>query len=306
MTFPGYEANLAFIYDATPETWDKMMCAAATDSSATIRSCCTCHEARYCPFDLGQRQSQDAYCSGGHCAADDENCKQLAAGCGVSVWAAWDESQWHACSETDILSGKCGMCKQPLWCDSGRNETFGWAGAIKDADAWWREFGYADGGGNGITNVGTGLALHGAQAWRQAYRQHARFFGARQCVWKRSQKQQFVDTVRKVASVYTIEGYSRDEPGMWNEVNMYYGPNDSETAEVMWRNLLGLVYIRGGAPIDKARIFQLRDHFRQLGREVPVFELGMEQWGKLEHWDPHGEIKLQSRPFNLELLAREQ
>ena len=289
MTFPDYDANLAFVYDASPEVWGKMMCAAVTDSSATTRSCCTCYETRFCPFYEGGSltRTDSGYCNAGHCAANDENCKQLAAGCGVSVWAAWDESQWHTCSEADIATAKSDMCKQPLWCDDGAN-TFGWSPGIKDAEAWWREFGYADGRGNGITN--------GDWWWDR------QFFGARQCMWKRSQKQQFVDTVRKAASVYKVQGYSRDEPGLWNEVNMYYGPDDTETAAVMWRNLIGLVYIRDGIPIDKTRLFQLRDHFRQLGREVPIFKLGMERWGDLDNWDLHTNIDLTADPFSLELL----
>mmetsp|Transcript_30269 Transcript_30269/g.88557 ORF Transcript_30269/g.88557 Transcript_30269/m.88557 type:complete len:92 (+) Transcript_30269:837-1112(+) len=89
---------------------------------------------------------------------------------------------------------------------------------------------------------------------------------------------------------------------MWNEVNMYYGPGDGDAAGVMWRNLLGLVHIRGGTDRDRQHLRQLRDHFQRLGRQVPVFELTMEPWGSLESWDDREDIDLRAEPFKLREL----
>ena len=68
---------------------------------------------------------------------------------------------------------------------------------------------------------------------------------------------------------------------------------------------MGWFIFEMGDDLDKHRIFQLRDHFRQLGHEVPAFILGMEQWVKLEYWDPNSNIVLDNDPFSLELLNDE-
>lgn len=135
MTFPYYSSNIAFVYDANPEVWQKMMCAATTDSSATTRACCACYDERFCPFANGGQLSKtdSGYCNGGHCADDDENCKQLAAGCGVSVWAASHKSQWNQCTEEQIARGQCALCREPLWCDDGDNP-LGFHGSINTSD----------------------------------------------------------------------------------------------------------------------------------------------------------------------------
>jgi len=286
MTFPYYEAHVAFVYDANPEVWQKMMCAAVADSSSTTRSCCACYDERFCPFppwsDISQEDS--GYCNNGACRDDDENCKQLAAGCGVSVWTASSEEQWGQCNEESISSGTCAMCKQPLWCDDGVNPFgYGATGGIKDANAWWKEFGRSDGAGN----------WGGERDWAR------QFFGARQCKWKRTQQQQFVDTVRLASNKYKTEGYSRDDPGMWNEVNMYYGPEDTHTEDVMWRNLLGIVYLHDGEDIDRERMFQLKDHFTALGHTVPMFSMFMDPWGDLTHWDLNTDIDITGPRYQL-------
>eukprot|EP00966_Prymnesium_polylepis_P098976 2291976-Prymnesium_polylepis.1 len=45
--YPGWYSSVGFFYEATPEVWGKMQCAATTDSSSTTRACCTCNEQRY-------------------------------------------------------------------------------------------------------------------------------------------------------------------------------------------------------------------------------------------------------------------
>jgi len=285
MTFPNYNANIALVYDASPEVWQKMMCSATTDSSATTRACCACYDERFCPFPPGGKISttDSGYCNGGHCADDEETCKQLAAGCGVSTWAASDEGQWGQCTEESIGTGQCNMCTQPLWCDDGDN-TFGYGSAIKTGQQWWDRFGYNDGGDNWGGNGG----------WTR------QFFGAKQCLWKRDQKEQFRDSIRIAMRNYQEQGYSRSEPGMWNEVNIYYGPDDHDTEAVMWRNLLGILYIRGGNGDDEQNVGRLRDHWREHGSEVPLFIMNMENWGELDHWKFDEDTNLDAEEWDLD------
>ena len=45
--YPGFYSSVGFAYEAVPEVWTKMQCAAASDSSSTTRACCTCNEQRF-------------------------------------------------------------------------------------------------------------------------------------------------------------------------------------------------------------------------------------------------------------------
>lgn len=281
---PGFYSSVGFVYAATSEVWDRMQCATTTDSSSTLRACCTCNEKRFCPFPNGGQLgvNDSGYCHG-PCGRGDQQCKQLAAGCGVSVVDA--SRNWGAqqCSESAIAHGQCNLCRHPLWCDDKNG--FGFNGAIKTDDDWWNMFGNSDGG---------------------AYK------GSRQCSWKPSQKQQFVATVRRRAIEQQRRGFDIDAPGGWNEVNMYVGPNDNDAAGVMWSNLKGLMFVRGGGDedpqnsfgteLDRTRLRQIRDHWRGYGVEVPIFELTMEHWSKYDHWNANSPIILSNEPFSLEYM----
>lgn len=290
-THPGYDSHVAFIYDASPEVWQKMMCLSVADSSTTTRSCCACYEERFCPFAPGSpisRSNDSGYCHQGACTESDEVCRQLAAGCGFSVWSISNDDAWKDgwCSEEVIASGQCDLCTQPAWCDDGGNSDFGYNSSIKGPQAWWGEFGYND----GRDNVG------------KINDMRIPFFGAKQCKWKRSQKEQFIDTVRLTCSQYQNEGYSTSEPGIWNEVTMYYGPDDTEAEALMWRNLLGVALLRDGPEesMDTERVRRLKDHFEAQGHEIPFFALSMEPWGSLEEWDFDHDIDITAEPFNLQ------
>ncbi|KAL1507971.1 hypothetical protein AB1Y20_007575 [Prymnesium parvum] len=279
IAFPGFYSSVGLLYDPQPEVWDQVQCTSTTDSSTTTRSCCTCKEERYCPFqDVGSR-IDSGYCHG-PCRPDDNLCRQLAAGCGVSVADAhfnWGEER---CSQGEILGGTCDLCRQPLWCDDANG--FGFNGSIKGPEEWWDMFGYRDGG----------------------------FFkGSRQCKWKPSQMKQWIGSMRERYLRIKKHGYNRDEPGLWNEVNIY---SDFASASVMMRNLLGLVFIRGGGDedpwhssgteLDRTRLREIRDHWRTLGVEVPIFELSLEHWSELKHWNTSGTVDLTSKEFNLQYM----
>eukprot|EP00966_Prymnesium_polylepis_P098977 2291976-Prymnesium_polylepis.2 len=81
--------------------------------------------------------TDNGYCHG-PCGANDQRCKELAAGCGASV--ADVSSNWGSqrCSEWDIAQGECDLCMQALWCDDSNG--FGFNGAIKTANAWMDAF----------------------------------------------------------------------------------------------------------------------------------------------------------------------
>ena len=39
-----------------------------------------------------------------------------------------------------------------------------------------------------------------------------------------------------------------------------------------------------------------------LRAQVPIFELTVERWSRLDHWDPDDFIDLSDEPFNLEYM----
>ena len=189
------------------------------------------------------------------------------------------------CSEWDIAHGQCNLCREPLWCNAEGSSSFGFNGAVQGDDDWWEMFGTSDGG---------------------------LFKGSRQCKWKPSQQQEFIGSIRRRAREQQWHGFDLDAPGMWNEVNMYVGPNDGDAAGVMWRNLLGLVFIRGGGDedpessygtdLDRSRLRQVRDRWRSLGVEVPIFELTMERWSRLDHWNSDDETDLSDDWWGLDYM----
>ena len=73
----------------------------------------------------------------------------------------------------DVKEGNCDMCRQPYWCvDEDVNTTNvagGYYGQVTTVDAWLDAFWDRDGG---------------------------RAYGARQCRYKRSQRDLFVQTIR--------------------------------------------------------------------------------------------------------------
>ena len=151
--------------------------------------------------------------------------------------------------------------------------------------------------------------------WREfGVRDNGAFKGVRQCKWKPSQKDAFVASQRKSVHkmIKEYDDYDGGDANLWNEVNMYVGPHGEEK-EVMWRNLAGLLFVRGPSGViggyggqqsmgndeDRERLRKLRDHWRSLGKEVPIYELTMEKWAEAAHWDMEKRIDLGDAPFNL-------
>ena len=71
------------------------------------------------------------------------------------------------------------------------------------------------------------------------------------------------------------------------------------------RNLIGLLYLRtSGNDDDLANVRRLHEHWRQLGRDVPMFAVNAEPLDRVEHWTPEGSVDLRQWPYGLEQLLR--
>ena len=89
---------------------------------------------------------------------------------------------------------------------------------------------------------------------------------------------------------------------LWNEVNLYVGPNDGGVQRVLADNLLGLLYVRNyGNEQELSQLRQLRDHLSQFGKPVQIFALTTEPNHDIETWD--GElVDLLAWPYSLEII----
>ena len=127
--------------------------------------------------------------------------------------------------------------------------------------------------------------------------------GVRQCKWKRSQKQTFVDTMRAHYTQRQSEGLNDWFFGtLWNEVNLYVGPGDGGIEQTMWDSLIGLVFVRNtGNDDDLQRMRALAAHIKTLGRDVPMFAVsaGLDC---LKWWDQDTTINLLDEPYSLEQI----
>jgi hypothetical protein len=180
----------------------------------STRVCCTCDDPFNCPWGL--QHNERTYCSA---ACHDETCQQLAAGCSVSLFDlsgqanggdghGWvgrrDQTNWgrSRCNEWDVRNGECGVCREPYWCDDHANPF----GAITTARRWADVFFDADGG---------------------------RALGARQCKWRRSQKQTFIESMRLRFERRARQG-NNDHANPWNEVSTPSAPLTRTPCRTPW------------------------------------------------------------------------
>ena len=100
------------------------------------------------------------------------------------------------------------------------------------------------------------------------------------------------------------------------QVNFYVSDNDNVLKHVLWKNLLGLLYLRtSGEPEDLGRIRDLAWKFASLGAEVPIFAANADGmhlfegiWEQMQWWDPNpgAVVNLQVSPYNLEQISFER
>ena len=297
----GFMSGIMFVYDASPEVWAHMQCMGVTDSFTSARVCCTCHDHApgQCPW-ADWPQGDETYCNDGpgvdSCTTD--RCKQLAAGCGVSLFdltghanqgwrvGAQGHTSWGAntCTRGEVVGGECDACTVPYWCsdDEGDGHDIGgYYGRVRTAEQWINAFFDRDGGDQ---------------------------YGSRQCRMKPSQKQLFIDTIRlryqrRVTDPRASQNWDHDHANTWNEVNAFVD-GSGELAQALWSNLLGIVYLRtSGENQDLQTIQSLTAHWRELGVDVPMFRLSAESvWGNIEHWDPDHRIDLMDDSYSLEQI----
>ena len=188
-------------------------------------------------------------------------CKQLRAGCGVNLHDGMMGQ--GGCSSLGVLSGQCGACKKPYWCD----DLLG----TSSSEAWVNRFYYQ----------GTGI---------------------NQCAWKPNQRDTFVQTARDYLarwqqspdySMLTIE----------NEVNIYVGLGAPGVEAALLDSLVGFFYSRTtGNLAQLAQIQQLQARFATLGKPLPIFAVTTERHQSLELWDPSLPLDLTAAPYNLDII----
>jgi len=123
--------------------------------------------------------------------------------------------------------------------------------------------------------------------------------GIRQCKFKGSQRNQFIDTTR----IY-LESWKRDPDyavrALENEVNMH---NDAESRAALRRNVLGLVYWRTtGNAYQLEQLRRLAASFKAKGMPLPIFAITNEMPSSLTHWQADISVRLELPPYDLVLL----
>ena len=263
----NYKLGGAFVYDARP-IWNYSQCASVVDSNSANRACCACQDQRWynhaCPFG-NFPQSDAGYCETACHNSSDATCKQLKAGCGVNLW----EVRFF-CNREEILNQECHQCGVPDWCSEDGNP--------------WTEY-------------------YKAQTPRQWLSKFAgQAPGIRQCKWKPSQKQTFVEAARLYYS--HNQRHPDQSVALENEVNFYVGEGDDGASRALMDSLIGLVIFRTTAVDDDlASLRLLRDKFLQLGKALPIFALTNERPGEHGHWNYDVPItNLEQSPYQLELV----
>lgn len=281
----GFKSGIMLVYEASHSLWNLSQCSSTTDGFTTARVCCACGDPFNCPWSsIGHHEA--TYCSGD--CDHDPTCQQLAAGCGVNLFDlagqanggdghgyVGDHAQtsWgsRGCSESDVRSGRCGVCRQPDWCDDAANPL----GAITTTQQWMNNFFDKDGG---------------------------RALGSRQCRWRPSQKQLFIDTMRARFTGRARLGNS-DHANVWNEVNYYLPADRSTLNQMLWDNLLGVVYITtAGLGSERQEVINLAAHYRALGKDVQAFEMAAETIHTCcdqLHWNPNQRVDIRGAPYSL-------
>jgi len=271
------------LYEANPSVWDDVQCLSVTDKTTLSRACCACGDSAQCPFGPNYEHRKDSGYCGLPCAAGDKKCRQLAVGCGVSVFDATNfmgYNTWgpQTCSQEQIASGQCDLCTQPMWCDDP-SSSFGWEGVIRTPRDWIDEFLGRDGD---------------KRAW-----------GIRQCMWKPSQRDRFVATVAELHMAYQRGRIKARQHNLWNEVSVYveaaFGPQQEKFATsiagfVLFRNL-------GANRDDLVRYHAMKQHLKSFGLEVPIFEITVEGEDRIDLWKPGVPVNLLDRQYSLKAIA---
>ena len=391
--FEQFTSGFMLAFDANPSLWNEhVQCMSTTDSFTSTRVCCMCSDQNNCPY-RNFWLDQNVYCDE---PCTTQRCKQLAAGCSASLFdlsgqANGGDGSWRvgqraqtdwmtdSCSQWDISSGNCDVCREPYWCSHQDDPGYSSdtspppppppASVLREGRECWESCGNRQGNCPGFCGVhgaccrrdfedsppecgsGTlgctdghcctrppvfppdappnpppppsppspppppperqsGPGYRGRvttpQAWVDAFfdKDGGRAYGARQCRWKPSQKQTFIDSIRlRFQRRFDTDGWDHDHANPWNEVNMYVD-DDGRLAQDLWDNLLGLVFIRSaGTNQERQQLHALAAHWESLGYHVPMFQMNAEDMdGYIRHWHPNTRIDLTAAPFSIEQI----
>ena len=83
---------------------------------------------------------------------------------------------------------------------------------------------------------------------------------------------------------------------------MYVAPGDesNELAQLMWNNLVGIMYLRTAGDSDEWQaVLNLASTFKRLGADVPVFKVNGEVIEKCNYWDPARKVNLLDPEYDL-------
>ena len=115
----------------------------------------------------------------------------------------------------------------------------------------------------------------------------------------------FIDTMKlRFTQRATLKrdhmGRRHDHANTWNEVNFYVDHNDTALAELLWKNLIGIVFVRSaGSNDERIAMGELAAHWRSLGRDIPMFGVDAEEMEHVNNWTPDVKVDLLSEEFDL-------
>ena len=123
----------------------------------------------------------------------------------------------------------------------------------------------------------------------------------RQCVWKPSRKEVFIEAARLFHLDLQRNGIPNDIGPIENEVNVYVGKDDGGVSTNAMRSMLGIILLRNGMSQggDEGNAVALAKKLGRLGKRVPVFELTVEYPHNLHMWDSSKDVDLTAKPYSL-------
>ena len=84
---------------------------------------------------------------------------------------------------------------------------------------------------------------------------------------------------------------------------MYVDPDQTALAKVLWDNLIGLVFVRTSGDDDELLAMRnLAAHWRELGRDVPMFTMDAEDLETVTKWQPGETVDLLRPEYNLQQI----
>jgi hypothetical protein len=129
-----------------------------------------------------------------------------------------------------------------------------------------------------------------------------------QCKFKRTQKSQWIDTMKAFYTNVKAKGSPPDFVCIENEVNMYINtaePDYSTTHKNLMDNIVGLLYLPNNvapgtqvSPTILPLIKQLQQYLATMKLQVPIIQMNTEAPLKLDLWTPPANLS----KYNFKIL----